>query len=312
MSRRVIIDSDPGVDDALAIVLALRSQELDVQLIATVAGNVPVEQATTNLLRLLGVLARYDIPLARGCNRPLKYPLADSGGVHGKDGLGDIDPIKYPPAEGVRPWGMSAAEAILKTVRENPGEITIITLGPMTNLALALLTDYQAAALIKEVIAMLGAVSVPGNVTPAAEFNAYCDPDAAAIVLASGVKTTLVGLDVTHRVLLSRRLFESRVGTEGRLGGFLKECTGHYFDVHRQLKLDGCYLHDPLAVAVALDYSLVTRRDLFVQVDSNDGPARGMTIADLRPAAESKTNARVCLGVDSERFIELFLKRTLG
>src|SRR3990170_1104714 len=169
MGKRVIIDTDPGVDDALALILALRSPELEVELITTVAGNVPLEQATTNLLRLLGLLARYDIPVARGSNRPLKFPLADSEGVHGKDGLGDIDPTKYPPAEGVKLGRQAAAEAILNIIRANPGEITIITLGPLTNLALALLIDSQAAGKIKEIIAMLGAVSVPGNVTPAAE-----------------------------------------------------------------------------------------------------------------------------------------------
>lgn len=312
MLRRVIIDTDPGVDDTLALILALNSPELDVELITTVAGNVSVEQGTANLLRILGVLGRDDVPIARGSSRPMKYPLADSGGVHGEDGLGDIDPIKYPLAEGVEPSRLAAAEAILRTIRANPAAITIITLGPLTNLALALLIDSQAAAAVKEIIAMLGAISVPGNVTPAAEFNAYCDPHAVAIVLESGVDITLVGLDVTQQVRLSRQVFESRAKQKGPVSNFLADCTRHYFDVHQQAKLTGCYLHDPLAVAVALDPSLVATREVFVQVETSKGPARGMTIADLRPAAEGKANAKVCLEVDSDRFLELFLTRTLG
>lgn len=309
--KRVIIDTDPGVDDALALLLALKSEELQVELVTTVAGNVPVELGTRNVFRVFDLLPGKKPAVAQGSARPLKYPLADSGGVHGSDGLGDLDREKYPFSAAPPVAAISGAEAILKLVRENPGQLTLVTLGPLTNLALAILSDPRAMGGLKEVIAMLGAVAVPGNVTLVAEFNAFCDPHAAQVVLEAGLPLTLVGLDVTHQTVLPAEAIQ-RPG-KGRVWQFLQDCTARYLKFHQERNLiSGCYLHDPLAVAVAIDPELVKTRELFIQVETEGQVTRGMMVADLRPKPDipaGVTMARVCLEVHKEAFLELFLSR---
>ena len=301
--KRVIIDTDPGVDDALALILALKSPELRVELITTVSGNVPVDLGTKNLFRLLSLLPPPHPPVARGSEGP-----GDSGGVHGSDGLGDIDPEKYPLPDAPPVIDLPAPEAILSLLRENPDEITLIALGPLTNIAKAIQVDPHTMRGLREIVAMLGAIRVPGNATPYAEFNCWFDPHAAQVVLNSGIPITLVGLDVTQKVVLEEGIIEERSREGGAIAQFVRDCTALYIKFHKtHNRINGCYLHDPLAVAVAIDPSLVKREEMSVRVETGEGPTRGRTMAESAPH-----NAKACLDVEAERFLKMFVGRVLG
>lgn len=308
--QKVILDTDPGVDDALALLLAFRSPELSVVGITTVCGNVSVDQSGVNVFRVLDLLGLKDEPpVARGAERPLKGAPWGAEGVHGPDGLGGLDEKRYPPPQ-PRLSPLSAEALILELVRDQPGEITLITLGPLTNLARALSKDRATLGGLKEVIVMGGAVTVPGNVTSYAEFNIAVDPEAAQQVLEAGLPLTLVGLDVTHRVILSKRTVEEMARAYPHpLSRFVLDCTGRYMELHeRNEGFQGCYLHDPLAVGVAIQPSLVRKRGFRLQVDTGPGPMRGGMKArsgtphSLRPV-------QVCVEVEVDRFLSLFLER---
>ncbi|HXN27276.1 MAG TPA: nucleoside hydrolase, partial [Candidatus Acidoferrales bacterium] len=190
--RRIIIDTDPGIDDAMAIFLALRSPELKVEAITPVAGNVPLELTLPNALRLVEIAGRTDVPVAAGASHPLLRRLATAGHVHGVNGLAGVD---FPEPK-IKPVRETAPEIIRRIVRESPGEITVVAVGPLTNIALALRADPELASMIP-VIAIMGGSLSGGNMTPAAEFNLYVDPEAARIVFDANIPLTMVGLDVT-------------------------------------------------------------------------------------------------------------------
>src|SRR5271169_5582544 len=198
--RRIIIDTDPGIDDALAIFLALRSPELKVEAITPVAGNVPLDLTLPNALRLVEIAGRTDVPVAAGASHPLVRRLVTAGHVHGVNGLAGVE-FREPK---IKPVRETAPELIRRIVRENPGEITIVAVGPLTNVALALRADPELAGMIPAIVIMGGSLS-GGNITPAAEFNLYVDPEAARIVFDANIPLTMVGLDVTHKCLLSEK-----------------------------------------------------------------------------------------------------------
>ena len=197
--RRIILDTDPGIDDMMAIFLALRSPELKVEAITPVCGNVPLEFTLANALRLVEIADRPDVPVAAGASHPLLRRLVTSGHVHGANGLAGVD---FPEPK-IKPVRETAPEIIRRLVRENPGEITIVAVGPLTNVALALRSDPELAAMIPAIAIMGGSLS-GGNITPAAEFNLYVDPEAARIVFDAEIPLTMVGLDVTRKVLAQR------------------------------------------------------------------------------------------------------------
>src|SRR4030088_1773822 len=204
---RVIIDTDPGVDDALALLLAMRSPELKIEGISAVAGNVPLELTLPNALRMVEIASRTDIPVAVGAKAPLMRRLVTAAYAHGENGLGGA----VFPEPKIKPVSEPAAQFIRQVVRKYPGEVTLITIGPLTNIASALNSDPELAAIIKSVVMMGGSLS-GGNITPAAEFNVYVDPEAARIVFQSGIPITMVGLDVTRKTSLSEdhvRLLEA-------------------------------------------------------------------------------------------------------
>ena len=320
--KRVIIDTDPGIDDALALILALRSPELRVDAITTVSGNVGLEAATRNALRTLEVLDLAQAPIvARGAKQPLaREPLA-ARHVHGEDGLGDISDLKnadgglkYPPPT-LSAGPASAVEVILGLLRAHPGEISIIALGPLTNIALALEADPLAFAQVKELVVMGGSVNGIGNATPTAEFNFYADPHAASQVIRSGVPVTVVGLDVTTRTLLLRTDLNARFQDRGgRIAEFIKDVSSKYFEVSLKRGLKGCPLHDPLAVGVAIDPSFVTLRPFHADVETEGRLTAGMLVADRRKRVQPVSEGHVihaAVDVDADRFIEFFLKRVL-
>ncbi len=318
---RVIIDTDPGVDDALAILLALSSPELDVVGITTVCGNVPVGQATKNLFRVLNLIQPpSELLVGQGAARPLEYQLVDGIPFHGHDGLGELDRFhdggtvcRYPQPR-LPASLLTAQEVWTECVRRYPGELVLITLGPLTNLALALKVSPEMVRKFARVICMGGAIAVPGNVAPAAEFNMYVDPHAAQRVLRSGLPLTIVPLDVTTQVGLSRtslaRLLE---GSSHPVARFVADATGKAFDYAELTEGHGqFYLHDPLAVAVAIDPSVVTVESLRVDVEVAGNVTRGLTVADrrvLQVEYRLPPNVKVAMAVKSERAIKLLEDR---
>jgi len=320
--RRVIIDTDPGIDDALALILAFRSPELKIEAITTVAGNVPLKDATRNAVQVLEVLDLSEPPhVARGAAQPLAREPLPARHVHGEDGLGDIAGLvnadgkpRY-PAPTLSPVSESAVEVILELLRENPGEISIIALGPLTNIALAFEADPAAFAGVKELIVMGGAVSGIGNATETAEFNFYADPHAASQVLRSGMPIVVVGLDVTVRTLLTPQALEARTeGRTDRVARFITDVSGKYFEVSQRIRgLGGCALHDPLAVGVAIDPSFVTLEPFAADVETEGILTVGMLVADRRKrlVGTGAPSIKAATDVDAERFVDFFLQRVL-
>jgi purine nucleosidase/pyrimidine-specific ribonucleoside hydrolase len=320
MTRHLLIDTDPGIDDALAILLALRSADARVEAVTTVAGNVSLDRANANARRILAVAAPDPMPpLAAGAAGPLKRALVTAGHVHGQDGLGNLERFvdhdgrpRYPePALGLEM--RSAPEVILGAVDGWGPALTIVALGPLTNLALALEQAPRRLGRVGRIVVMGGAIAVPGNITPAAEFNVYVDPEAAAAVLEAGLPVELVPLDVTRRVVLAQTVLTDRLGRcSDRVARFILDFTLHGFAFGAEREGGGIVLHDPLAMAVALDPSLVTLEPLAVEVECEGRLTRGLTLADRReiPAHRKRTpTCRVATDVDAPRVLEMLLER---
>jgi len=318
--KRILIDTDPGVDDALALILALRSPELAVEAITTVNGNAGLKQATENALRVLDILnLPHPPPVAKGADRPIRKEPFPSVSVHGRDGLGEISYLKYPsgkkkyPPPRLRSADKYAPELICELAAAHPGEVTIVTLGPLSNIALALTIDRKLSRHVKEIVAMGGAYTVPGNETPSAEFNFFCDPEAAGEVIASGIPITLVGLDVTLQARLSRKALLDATTKRTRLNRFLRDATERVMNFYRERQgYHGCCVHDALAMMVAIDKSFVGTKRVHVEIETEGRLTAGMSVADLRPYARGHVgnpNADVALFLDPNRFEQFLLER---
>ena len=316
MVQKIILDMDPGIDDALAIILALRSPELQVEAITTVSGNVHVDQASKNALKIVENMPKLKKKpeVAKGLSKPLFRELTTAESVHGKDGLGDSN-LQEPK----QPLSKKHAVDLLieKALSSKEGELTIVTTGPLSNLAFALLKAPRIAEYVGQLIMMGGAFGVTkygfGNVTPVAEFNVYSDPEAAKIVLDSGLRITAVGLDVTKdpSALMTQKEYEKIQSAEAKSAELVTRITRS-----RMASFGSLALHDPMAVAVAIDPSLVTKKKYFVEVETRGEPTRGQTIADKRENLPPQTvGARkpisVCTKVLGEKFIELFMERVV-
>jgi len=315
----IVFDTDMGVDDALALCLAFRSPELSIEAITTVHGNVSVEQATGNVLRVLNLLEPPRMPVvARGCDQPLRREAVHADDVHGSDGLGGATHLRnpdgserYPPAavplDPRSPWEVFASVA-----EEHPGKATLIAVGPLTNVARFLHDRPDAAKGFREFVLMGGTFRREGNMSPVAEFNVYADPHAASIVLSSGVPVTLVPLDVTERVVLSQE--RVRRGATTPLGRFLVDITAAYMDFgHRVEGVDGCYVHDALAVAYPIQPELFCGVRRHVAVETEGSLTFGQTVADLRepPRFDADPKVTVLIDVDASAFLNLFERRVL-
>jgi purine nucleosidase len=302
------LDVDTGVDDALAIILALRSPECHLRAILTVNGNVPLARTTANTLIVLDVLEAPPIPVVAGADAPLAGPAITAGEVHGGDGLGGAASCV---AASRRPVMRDAATFLLDAIRDCPGELTLVATGPLTNVALAVKKDIRTMRQLRRLIVMGGAVRVPGNVGPVSEFNFAADAEAAAIVLGSDLPLTLVPLDVTERVILTRKRLDETTPS-GKLHPFVKRITTATMAFHRARGEDeGILLHDPLAVGVLLDPSLVRREPMALAVETRGALTAGMVIAELRHGSQAKPTADVCVDVEAERFLRLFAERVL-
>jgi len=302
--RPIIIDTDAGVDDALALILALRSPEVSVEAITTVAGNVEVHKCTRNVTRVLDQLRLALRPtLAEGSRRPLKRKLITAPEVHGRDGLGNIGSMRPAKLRARR----DAVDVILHCCREFGKRLTIVALGPLTNLAKAAQKNLRTLKMAGRIVSMGGALRVPGNTGPVAEFNYFVDPEAAQLVLNAGLKVTVVPLDLTQQVVVMRREIEHRAKRRaGKLADFVLRATKHYMRYHMATEgFDGGYLHDPIAVACVIQPSLIRTTRNLVHVETKGELTRGMTVADARKSGTIDVATRI----DREGFLKLFHER---
>ena len=314
MSRQIIIDTDPGIDDAMAILFAFKASALTVLGLTTVFGNVSVAQSTRNALSLVE-LAGVPVPVAEGAATPLQMPARSHPDfVHGKDGFGNIG---WPAPRGEAD-SRSAAQFIVDQVRAAPGKVTLIALGPLTNLALALELDPGIAPLVEEVVMMGGTVHTTGNVSPVAEANIINDPHAADAVFGAAWPVTMIGLDVTHQVLLKAAVLERIQQANPDQGDFLSQAAQCYFNFYRgAMGIDGCFFHDAATIAYALEPSLFGCRHGAIRV-ATEGLAIGQTMMApegrqfAEPGWEDRPMVKVALEVDDVRVLSLFEQTLSG
>lgn len=307
--RKIVIDCDPGIDDATALILAMQASRFDILGITTVFGNATLEQGTKNALRVVEISGK-NIPVYKGAQKPLTVPLAPPPDfVHGKDGLGDT----HQPEPKISAQQKPASQFLVDIVRAYPGQITIVAVGRLTNLAEAIRLDSNFTRNVKEVVLMGGALHVAGNVTPVAEANIWGDPHAADIVFTAGWKVTMIGLDVTQKVKLNDEILLRIKNRNERYGSFLFSITRFYMNFHKNVDhiKDGFYVHDPSAVMYLVDSTLFTLAKGPVRVVT-EGIAIGQTIMpaydyqiDL-PAWKDKPVVAAAVDVDVSRFLKEF------
>jgi inosine-uridine nucleoside N-ribohydrolase len=310
--KRVIIDTDPGVDDALALMLAFGSPELRVEAVTAVVGNVSLRLTVQNSLRMLEFLGVSDVPVAAGAAKPLIREASDASGIHGGTGMGEA----LLPEPRTAPDSRAAAQLIIEKAEELGKELTIVPIGPLTNIASAILARPGIVDEIAGLVIMGGAYNLTpyghGNVNPVAEFNIWHDPEAAKIVFNSGIPIRAVGLDVTTDPAnrLSREAFEAIDELGTRRAKLVSDLCRDL--VRRRGSLS---LHDPLTVAATVDPSIVGMGRFKVDVETAGELTRGMTLVERRhshPVTGGETNVEVCLSVDSGRFLEMFMERVVG
>ena len=307
--KPVVIDTDPGLDDALALILAMRSADLDVRAITVVAGNVPLAIGSSNVLRILEVLApTRPLPVYEGCEIPLSPPVSRAEHVHGTDGLGGAS--RSFPVRRLKVEKGHAADKMLDLARRLGKDLKVVALGPLTNVATAVQRDATAMAGIGELVVMGGSADSRGNATATAEFNFYSDPSAARLVVRSGLPVTLVGLNVTQQALLPRSRFNESLHAmgQGPLRSFLAAVGRPYFDFCRKEQgSDACAMHDPLAVGAALRPELIRTETMHCDVVESQGLTRGMMLVHQERGNPEIPPVRVATEVASQEFIELFL-----
>lgn len=307
----LLMDVDTGIDDALALMLAVRSPEVDLVGVGTVAGNVDSRLAANNTLRVLEVVGAADVPVAVGAATPIIEPFRDAAWVHGDDGLGNSSQ----PAPSGSPSEESAVEQMIRLSHEHAGELTLVPVGPLTNLALALRADPELPSRLARVVLMGGSAREGGNAAPWAEANIGHDPEAAAVVFDTVLARTMVGLDVTTRVELGPAEMALLEAADDPAATLAAQILPHYLSVYEGWTGErACSLHDPLAVAVAAIPDLVTTSSLEVRVETAGRFTRGMTVVDLRgllPGAPRGDQPRtdVALEVDGDRFVDLLMAR---
>jgi len=297
VSTPILLDCDPGHDDAIALLLALASAELELLGVTTVAGNQTVEKTTANAIRILE-LVRSDVPVATGAGRPLVREPYVAAYVHGETGLDgpDLPPAQRAPVE----------QHAVDFLAERIDGTTLVATGPLTNVAL-LLARYEQAR--PERIVLMGGAIAEGNVTPAAEFNIWADPEAAARVFASGLDVTMVGLDVTHQALLTNE-HAAQLRGNGRVGRVVADLLDFYGVFHEQVyDFEGSPIHDAVAVAQVIRPELLELRELNVEIERGSELCRGRTVVDVWKRTGREANARVAVGIDAAGFIELLLER---
>ncbi|HHT0102011.1 TPA: pyrimidine-specific ribonucleoside hydrolase RihA [Raoultella planticola] len=306
MALPIILDCDPGHDDAIAIVLALASPELDVKAITSSAGNQTPEKTLRNVLRMLTLLQRQDIPAAGGARKPLMRELIIADNVHGESGL---DGPALPEPD-FAPQSVTAVELMAKTLRESPQPVTIVATGPQTNVALLLNSHPELHDKIARIV-MMGGAMVLGNWQPAAEFNIYVDPEAAEIVFQSGIPVVMAGLDVTHRAQIHGLDIERFRQLGNPVATIVAELLDFFMEYHKDAKwgFTGAPLHDPCTIAWLLKPELFTSVERWVGVETQGKYTQGMTVVDYYFLTGNQPNTTVLLDVDREGFVDLLAER---
>ncbi len=306
--RKIIIDTDPGQDDAVAILVALASpEELDVLGITCVAGNVPLDLTSRNARIVCELAGKRDVKVFAGCDRPLGRALVTAEHVHGKTGLDgpDLPEPTMPMAEG------HAVDFIIDTLRDNaPGTVTLCPLGPLTNIATALQKAPDIADRIAKIVLMGGGYFEGGNITPTAEFNIYVDPHAAHVVFASGVPLVMMGLDVTHQVLVTAERIDALRTAGGQVSAAVADLMMFYcrFDLDKY-RMEGGPLHDPCVIAYLIDSTLFDLKHVNVEIETNADLTLGQTVADWWKVTDRVPNCHVAYQADDARFFELLNNR---
>jgi inosine-uridine nucleoside N-ribohydrolase len=321
--RRVIIDTDPGTDDAMAIILALNSPEFKVEALTVVPGNVEAWQGLENALKIVSLAGRCDVIVAAGAQHPLNQKLITAQFWHGKNGLANVEL----PASKCKADARFGPDLIIEMIHKYPHEITLIPVGPLTNIALAVSKDPSIATLVKDIVIMGGSIS-GGNVNGAAEANIYNDPEAAQIVFNAGWMLTMVGSDVGERTLITRKYLAELQSSHGPQSDFIAKIADFYLTRSEKSGYSGAAMYDPLAVGIALDPTLGTLKEMHVDVETKGEFTRGETVAnrmgsnennvlhgdhyEIEGVIELKPNARVCLASDADRFLSQFISRIRG
>ncbi|MCE9645855.1 MAG: nucleoside hydrolase [Chloroflexi bacterium] len=306
MTKRIILDTDPGIDDSLAILLALASPEVTLEGLSVVHGNSSTNQGTINALSVLELAKAGQIPVFKGCELPLVQPSLLAPETHGDQGIG----YAKLPAPQTRPQVQKGSDFLIEKIMSNPGEITLVCIGPLTNVALAVRQEPRIIRNVREVFIMGGAIRHEGNTTALAEFNSYVDPHAAHIVYHSGLPITLTPLDVTYECIFSPDDLGRLLKIDSPVTKFIADATRFYMEFHDEYqKIEGCVINDPMTLALTFLPEICDYRELYVDVDISTGVGLGNTFADFYNYEKKAPNMKVALGVRPRMFMELFLER---
>ncbi|MCS6882237.1 MAG: nucleoside hydrolase [Oscillochloridaceae bacterium] len=304
--RRVVLDTDPGIDDALAILLGLASPEIDLVALSVVHGNCTLAEAVTNALAVAELAGRPDLAVAAGCDRPLLRPAVTAHDTHGAKGLGYASLSQ----SAAQPVAEHAVDVLIREVMAAPGEVTLVAVGPLTNVALALRKEPRMARAVRECIFMGGAFRAEGNITPLAEFNVFVDPHAAQIVFSSGMPLTIMPWDITRDVRLTQADVDRLLERGGPIPRFIADATRYYLEFHLQeFGWAGCSINDPAALSLAWWPELAQTRDLYVEVELASELTLGKTVGDFSGKSGRAPNARLVESFDAKEFIARFLRR---
>ena len=306
MSKHIIIDTDPGIDDALAILLALASPEITLDGITTIHGNASTEQTTRNALAVLELAKANHVPVFQGCDVPLVKESLLSPETHGNSGLGYAQLIE--PT--IKPKAGHGSDYLIEQIMSRPKDVTLVAIGPLTNVALAIRKEPRIVQNVKEVFIMGGAIQYPGNTTALAEYNTFVDPHAAHIVFHSGMPMILTPLDVTYQCIFTQNDINRLLKIDSPVTKFIADSTRFYMEFHDEYQsIDGCVINDPMTLALTFMPEICDYQDLVVDVDISTGVGLGNTFADFYNYEKKPKNMKVAMGVRPRMFMELFLER---
>ena len=306
MPKHIILDSDPGIDDSLAILLALASPEIVLDGISTIHGNASTAQVTRNALAILELAKAGDIPVYKGCDLPLVKESLLSPETHGDSGLGYAK-LSEPQS---RPQIKHGCDFLIESILSSQNEITLVAIGPLTNVAMAIRKEPRIVEKVKEVFIMGGAIQHAGNTTALAEFNTFVDPHSAHIVFHSGMPITLTPLDVTYQCIFLKADLDRLLRIDSPITKFIADATRFYMEFHDEYqKIDGCVINDPMTLALTFMPEICDYQELVVDVDISTGVGLGNTFADFYNYEKKAPNMKVAMGVRPRMFMELFLER---
>lgn len=306
MTKHIVLDTDPGIDDSLAILLALASPEITLEGLSVVHGNSSVTQGTINALSVLELAKSNHIPVYKGCEIPLVQPSLLAPETHGEQGIG----YAKLSAPQIKPQVQHGSDFLIEGIMSKPGEVTLVCIGPLTNVAMAIRKEPRIVKNVKEVFVMGGAIRHEGNTTALAEFNTFVDPHATHIVFHSGMPITLTPLDVTYQCIFLPDDLNRLLKIDSPITKFIADATRFYMEFHDEYqKIEGCVINDPLTMALTFMPELCDYQELYVDVDISTGVGLGNTFADFYNYEKKPANMKVALGVRPRMFMELFLER---